>query len=319
MFLFSKEDSVTAAKQFCFAMEVWTDSFVGPKSGFTRFEQNMDGIYLVDKKTDNYLSKARFVCNIDAIYDFADTGSWNGINIFESRDYLANELVDILTELSSFSEITKYQELNFHDESGDGVMDIDINGKRVIDILSEVIRMAFARFSLIDGTITLDELALLANVSTKTVKNSVSAKGPNRIVLDDSSTDGKPCVGHMEAMRWLVNKKGFAGPFFMDEIPEYLRYESLGQLQYHCIALLKHASLSIDDIKKEYSWDDSILKAFRKLLKITVDNNLSLITPSSLKEFGERCNAKNLELFVREASKVIAITYAEYQSKKLFQ
>lgn len=320
MFTFSKEEAVYAAKQFCHALELWTDSFVGPSQALPELERNADGAFLFDEKTDQNLHGSRFVQNIIVIFDFALTGIWDGQSIFEDRDALEDELVSPLTELSAFDEIFSRGSVNFHDESGNDLMDITVAGENIIEILSDVISMAFSRFALItDGVIELEKMAMLADVSLKTVRNAVSSKGQNRIVLSNTTINGKPCVDADEAMRWLESKKGYSGPFFVNELPAFKTYYSLGQLQYHCMSLMKSAGLDWEALKNNASLDGEKIEAFQQLVKLVIDERLAQITPVSLKAFGVACQVDDLELFVKEASKIAASALAEYQANRLFK
>ena len=319
MFTFTKEEAELAAKQFCYAIEIWADCFVGSNHDFQELEENAEGVYLFNKKTDKRLSESRFLWNVSVIYDFSQTGIWNGENIFEDRDCLEDELMEPLTELSAFCEIFDHGHVNFHNLSGNDLMGVTVAGESIITILSDVISMAFARFSLISGgVLELEKLAMLADVSLKTVRNAVSSKSPNRIVLSDATIDGKPCVDADEALRWLENKKGYTGPLFVNELPAYKTYNSLGQLQYHCLSLMKNAAIDWDELKKRTSWNDNVIDAYQNLTKLKVNEGLSHITPMSLNTFGKIYKVSNLELFVKEGSKIVASTVAEYQANKLF-
>lgn len=318
MFVFTKDETLLAAKQFCYALEIWATSFTGTYSDIPEREINNE-MYSLDKKTDARLSESIFVCNISRIYDFAKTGAWEGEYIFDDSDYLENELVDPLTELSAFSEIFKYEHVNFHDNSGEELMSVSVAGSSIKDILSDVISAAFARFSLITHTsIKLDDLAMLGGVSLKTVRNAVSSKGHDRIVLSETTINGKPCVDAEEALRWLQTKKAYTGPSFINETPSYRNYQTLGQFQHHCLSLMKKAEIDWSDIQKKCSWGTDVFSAFKSVLNLKIDDGVSELAPENLKTFGQICNVDDLELFVKEGFKVIASTLAEYQASKLF-
>lgn len=319
MFTFTKEEAVFAAKQFCYALEIWTSGFAGASVDQDDFTKDDKRCYVMDDKIDKRLSVSTFVHNIDLIYDFARTGAWCGEYIFENRDTLENELCEPLTELSAFTEVFYHDNVNLHKLNGNDIMDAEVSGKNIIVILKEVISLAFARYMLIiDGILDLDALALLADVSLKTVRNAVSSKTDNRLVLSAGSIEGKPCVDAMEAMRWLETKKGYAGPFFVNEIPEYKTYQSLGQLQYHCLSLMKKSKIEWDVLQEKASWDDSTVKAYQALLSSKISDDLVFITPETLNTFSQLCNASDIETLVKEGSKIAAATLAEHKSIKLF-
>lgn len=319
MFTFTKEEAVFAAKQFCYALEIWTNGFVGSSVDQDDLNKDENNCYVLDNKIDKRLSASAFVHNIDMIYGFARTGTWGGEYIFENRDTLENELCEPMTELSVFTEVFYNESVNLHKLNGNDVMDAKVSGKNIIVILKEVISLAFARYMLITGgVLDLDALALLADVSLKTVRNAVSSKAENRLVLSAHSIDGKPCVDAMEAMRWLETKKGYAGPLFVNEIPEYKTYQSLGQLQYHCLSLMKKAELEWDALQKKTSWDDATIKAYKALLKLKISDDLVFITPKTLNTFAQLCNASDIETLVKEGSKIAAATLAEHKAIKLF-
>ena len=319
MFLFKKEEALFAAEQFCYGLQVWTDGFVSSSDRLSDCVRNELGQYEYDKNKAEELAQSNFVHNIDVIYDFAATGSWNGENIFSCTMVLENELGEPLTELAAFNEVFSHERVNLNGLNGDDTMDIVVADKEVTSLLREVIDSAFARYSLVvDTPITLESLALLSGVSLKTVRNAASAKGVDRLITG-SAYSGKTTVESQEAMRWLLTKKGFTGPYLIEEMPVYETYLTLGQFQHHCLSLMKHKKRSLETMQSDLSWGEDSIDAFKKLINLQVSDKLALLTPELMKQFGEYCEHEHLQKFVVEGSKAIASTLAEYQSAILFK
>jgi len=318
MFLFKKEEALFAAEQFCYGLQAWTDGFVTSKDPLADCFRNEAGQYEYDENKAEELAQSNFVRNIGVIYDFAATGAWNGDNVFSSAMVLEDELGEPLTELAVFNEIFSHEGINLHGLNGDNTMDIVVAGKDVITLLRELIDLAFARYSLVvDVPITLESLALLAGVSIKTVRNATSLKGADKLIIG-SLYSGKTTVESQEAMRWLLTKKGFTGPYLVEEMPVYETYLTLGQFQHHCLSLMKHKKCSLETMQSDLSWGDDSIEAMKKLINLQLSDKLALLTPELLKQFGEYCEQEHLQKFVTQGSKVLASTLAEYQSNALF-
>ena len=75
-------------------------------------------------------------------------------------------------------------------------------------ICGEVVHRAFARWKL-DGSeqLSFREVALLAGLDERTVRNAASSKGKGR--LKTENFDGKTLVNATTAYAWLARKKGF--------------------------------------------------------------------------------------------------------------
>ena len=71
--------------------------------------------------------------------------------------------------------------------------------------LSDMLRRLQARSGLDTGIdLSIAELALLAEMSERSVKNAINAEGDNRLILNDKGT-----VDNAEALRWLKGRRGF--------------------------------------------------------------------------------------------------------------
>jgi hypothetical protein len=319
MFNFNKDQAIEASKQFCYALEVWTATFTGPHDA--EYDNSLDtkNLYPLSDEIDSRLSECHFVTNVRNIFDFALTGTWNKQCLFEDSTYLESEAGEILTQLSAFDEVFKKGFINFHGQNAESLLDIDIGGENVVSILLQVLDAASARFSLITGmSISLEQLALLGNVSLKTAQNAMSLKGVNQLIPSEATYRGKTLVDHVEALRWLQAKKGYTGPVFIDQIPHYTTYQNLGQLQHHCLSLIKRANTDLGTLAKKLDWHETIEQSMNNLIRLKVTDDLTLITPQVLYQFGEACVEENLEVFVKEGSKTVASSLAEYEAKKLF-
>ncbi len=316
MFKFTKKDAEFAAVQFSCGLYEWTRSFTGSPNGIS-FERDVfvSGKYDSSLIEKNNFRDGEFAQNITSIFDFAETGTWQGVNIFDDQEVLENQLGEILTPLAAFDEVFS-KDIDFQE-----YFEVKVGSLFIIDILRDVVNAAFARYRLIDGTLSLEEIALLGNVSLKTVQNAVSSKSKDRLVVSSTMTykGGKSAIDAQEARRWLLTKKGFTGPYFLDDLPTYDEYLTLGQFQHHCLSLLKNAGLELSDIKQKLSWSDELVKAFTNIIEQKVNDDLNLITPLLIKQFGEAVSYPKLKQFVTEGSKIIASTLAEYQATLLFK
>lgn len=315
MFDFTKEEALQAAAQFCCGLYEWTRTFTGSPSEI-EFE-------LVNDKYDTSLLETEgfrggyFIHNISVIFDFAETGTWDGTNIVESTWGTLDSLCEVMTELSPFTEVF-YKDLNFLDLNGGELLGGRVGDRWSLEILRTVVRAAFARYFLISGSpLVLEDIALLAGVSLKTVQNAASSKGRDRLVVSDSLFVGKSAATPEEALRWLMTKKGYTGPFILDAIPSYEQYETLGQLRYHCELLLKKAGISCTEAAIKLKWDQSTSESLVNLIKLRIDESLDELTPAHILEFGQLTAAENLKTFVREASKIIASSVAEFKANNL--
>ena len=84
------------------------------------------------------------------------------------------------------------------------VADVDPD-KRVHGHLADLVRRVRARHALDHGiSLSLEELALLADMNERSVRNAVSAEGDGRLTLDNQGE-----VANEEASRWLRGRRGF--------------------------------------------------------------------------------------------------------------
>ena len=312
----TEQEAMHAAKQFCYSLDWWASDliFSGEKEQSNLVTDEL-GYYVLDKKAEERFSNCFFVHNMSMIYQFAKAGSWENEFIFESSAYLEDRVNEVLTPFSAYLEIFTSAEMNFQNESG---LD-DIIDKRILATILNVLDLAFARFSLLIGDdVTLEQLAALANVNLKTVRNALSLKGVNQLVQIGVDNKGNTTVECAEALRWLESKKGYSGPLFLEDRPHYTSYINLGQLQYHCLSLIKHSGLNWSTLEKVPGWDSSVTDAFIKLSKLKVGESISLITPPVLKIFGEATNVPDIALFVIESSKIVGATSSEFQATQLF-
>jgi hypothetical protein len=312
----TEQEAMHAAKQFCYSLDWWaSDLIFSDEKEQSNLVTDELGYYVLDKKAEERFSNCFFVHNMSMIYQFAKAGSWENEFIFESSAYLEDRVNEVLTPFAAYLEIFTSAEMNFHDESGTD----DIIDKRILATILNVLDLAFARFRLLIGDdVTLEQLAALANVNLKTVRNALSLKGVNQLVQIGVDHKGNTTVECAEALRWLESKKGYSGPLFLEDRPHYTSYINLGQLQYHCLSLIKHSGLNWSTLEKVPGWDSSVTDAFIKLSKLKVGESISLITPPVLKIFGEATNVPDIALFVIESSKIVGATSSEFQATQLF-
>jgi hypothetical protein len=321
----TKEDAKTAAIEFLATFAMWTDCFYDGKAGARLLkidEASYNGgdrtpVSENDEPTDeeiksyiagSHLEDAVFVKKIVQIFDFAKSG-------IETEYEDGYGILDLMIEFGSFRHVFRSKpDLCFKDN---GINQLDERG---LDILLAVTETAYARWSLTEfGSVTLEDMALLAGVSIKTIRNAVSSKGHDKLILSGSKdSEGKLFVDSNEAYRWLVTKRGFTGPFSYDEEPSYQTYEIFGHFRHHCFVLRKLAKFEITDLSKSMDWDDSLTDAYINLENLVATESLELLTPAVLMALGKFYQSKNLTTFVVEGSKILASVVAELRAKTLF-
>lgn len=321
----TKEDAKTAAIEFLATFAMWTDCFYDGKAGarLLKIEEASynggdrtpvsDNDEPTDEEIKSYIAKSHledavFVRKIEQIFDFAKSG-------IETEYDDGYSILDLMIELGSFRHVFGSRpDLCFKDN---GINQFDDRG---LDILLAVTDAAYARWQLTEGSsIRLEDVALLAGVSIKTIRNAVSSKGHDKLILSASKDhEGKPLVDNDEAYRWLVTKRGFTGPFSYDEEPSYQTYEILGHFRHHCFVLRKLANLEISDLSKSLDWDESVTDAYTNLENLAATESLELLTPAVLMALGKFYQSKYLATLVVEGSKILASVVAELHAKTLF-
>ncbi|UOA07112.1 hypothetical protein [Methylobacter sp. S3L5C] len=334
----TKDDAKEAAIKFLGILAMWTDCLFDGKAGARLL--NIDqlgyegGDIHYDGSTEalesyilsSNLAEAVFVTKIEQIFEFAKWGTGSIKN--ELGDHLidGNHLIDLLTEFGSFRNVferksgrrlgqTTLPFLPFKDDGVNNLEVFNIKGNLILDILLTITDAAYARWKLTDyHQLTLEEIALLAGVGIKTVRNAVSSKGHDRLVI----AAGEKYIDHDEAYRWLLTKKGFTGPFSYDAEPSYESYETLGQFRHHCFVLRKLANLEITDLSKSMGWDELLTDAYTNLENLVATESLELLTPVLLMALGNFYQSLYLTTFVVEGSKILASVVAELRAKTLF-
>ena len=321
----TKEDAKTAAIEFLATFAMWTDCFYDGKAGARLLkieEASYNGgdrtpVSEDDDPTDeeikkyiaeSHLEDAIFVKKIVQIFDFAKSG-------IETEYEDGYGILDLMIELGSFRHVFGSRpKLCFKDN---GINQLDERG---LDILLAVTETAYARWNFVQGGyVSLEDVALLAGVSIKTIRNAVSSKGHDKLNLSGSKNhEGKLLVDNDEAYRWLVTKRGFTGPFLYDEEPSYQTYEILGHFRHHCFVLRKLANLEITDLSTNLDWDESVADAYINLENLAATESLELLTPVILMALGNFYQAKYLTTLVVEGSKIVASVVAELRAKQLF-
>ncbi|WP_431064794.1 hypothetical protein [Methylotuvimicrobium sp.] len=305
--------------EFLGILAMWTDCFFDEKAGARLLKIDEESYEVGDidyngstEALESYIEKSDlensvFVEKIEQIFEFAQTGI---------EDNLGWNLLDLMTEFGSFRQMFCSRPIvSFKDN---GVSMLGGDDDPILDTLLTVTEAAYARWKILEGdTLTLDEIALLAGVGIKTVRNAVSSKGHDRLITAGRQDD-KTVVEAAEAYRWLLTKKGFTGPFLYHEEPPYNTYETLGQFRHHCYVLRMLAKLEIADLAKQLGWNESLTQAYTDLENLDVSEKLSILSPNTLLELGKFYKSENLNTFVIEGSRILASAVAEYQAKQLF-
>lgn len=326
----TKKDAKKAAMEFLGIIAMWTDCFFDEKAGARLLkidEESYEGgdIHYDSSPPDvldKYISQSDlensvFVRRICEIFEFAQTGTWNGMDSINGTKYFDAWILETVIELGSFINIfDKRPILSFKDN---GVAILGGEDDPILDTLFMVTDAAYARWKLLEhaDSLTLDEIALLAGVGLKTVRNAASSKGHDRLITSGRKDD-KTVVDPEEAYRWLLTKKGFTGPFLYHEEPPYNTYETLGQFRHHCYVLRTLAKLEIADLAKQLGWNESHTQAYTDLENLDVTEKLSILTPNTWLELGKFYKSENLNTFVVEGSRILASVVAEYRAKQLF-
>ncbi len=325
----TKEDAKESAMMFLGILAMWTDCFFDEKSGARLLNIDEDSYEGGDIHYDcsppevleqyipqSNLENAVFVRRIVEIFDFAQTGVWDGVDSLNGSNNLDTWLSDALVELGTFQNVFGSRpRLSFKD---DGVTMLGGEEDPILNTLFTITDAARARWNLLEHyDLTLDEIALLAGVGIKTVRNAVSSKGHDRLITSGRIED-KTVVDTDEAYRWLLTKKGFTGPFLCHEEPPFDSYETLGQFRHHCYVMRTLAKLEIADLAKNLDWNESLIQAYTDLEKLGISEKLELLTPNTLMAIGKFYQSKNLNTFVIEGSRILASVVAEYRAKQLF-
>ncbi len=325
----TKEDAKQAAMKFLGILAMWTDCFFDEKAGARLLKVNVESYEGGDIHYDNsppdvlekYISQSDlensiFVRRIEEIFNFAQTGTWNGSDSINGTKYFDAWLLETITELGSFWELFgKRPRVCFKDS---GISMLGGEDDPILEALFIVTDAAYARWCLLEHhDLTLDHIAMLAGVGIKTVRNAVSSKGHDRLIVAGRQDD-KTVVEADEAYRWLLTKKGFTGPFLYNEEPPYNTYETLSQFRHHCYVMRMLAKLETADLVKQLNWDDDTSQAYTDLENLDVSEKLKFLTPNMLLELGKFHQSKNLNTFVIEGSRILASVVAELQAKTLF-
>jgi hypothetical protein len=342
----TKAQTIEAANHFLDGFARWADCFFDDTAGARLLNlpesEYITGSDYFDPEAEEKIKSNRsktdfsqftFVIQIETIYEFAMTGHWFGDSLdasFEFDDvstpkmaylnHLSNvthrriDLNDVLTEFASFLHVFESRPWLSWKDGG-----TDFLGGDTLEILSTIVHAAMARHNLREGAsiLTLDEIALLAGVSIKTIRNAVSSKGHDRLVLAGGKHDN-PVVHANEAYRWLLTKKGFTGPFLYDEEPPYEAYETLAQFRHHCFVLRMLSKLEIPNIAEALQWDKHLTDAYTKLENLEVTPSLELLTPAVLLKLSRIYKSKSANTFVIEGSRILASIVAELRAKELF-
>lgn len=321
----TKNDAKEAAMIFLGILAMWTDCFFDEKAGARLLkidEESYEGgdvhydyappVVLEEYVAKSNLADSVFVKKIEEIFDFAQTG-------IETEYAGGYSLLDLMIEFGSFRFVFERRPILPFKDNGVNMLDTENKkGDLILDILLAVTDAAYARWKLLDGlNLTLDEISLLAGVGIKTVRNAVSSKGQDRLIVSGREDD-KTVVDSDEAYRWLLTKKGFTGPFLYTEEPPYDTYETLGQFRHHCFVLRKLANLEITALAKQLNWDEPLTEAYTALENLAVIESLKLLTPNVLLELGRFYQSKNITAFVVEGSRILASVVVELEAKALF-
>ena len=334
----TKEDAKEAAIEFLVIFAMWTDCFFDNKAGARLIKLNeadyeggdihYDSVPiepLKDYIANSHLHEAVFVKKIEQIFDFAKWGTGatkTAGGLLIDGLYVSDWLTELGSFRNMFGRINSYKAyhnpfppISFKDD-GLNMLDACIGNKGlVIDILMTITDAAYARWRLTEDLgLTLEEMALLAGVSIKTVRNAISSKGHDRLIINA----GEKVIECEEAYRWLITKKGFTGPFSYDEEPAYQSYEILGHFRHHCFVLRQLAKLDIADLTKALKWNASLTEAYISLENLNPIKTLDLLTPETLKALANFYQSKHINTFVVEGSKIIASVVAEIRAKALF-
>jgi hypothetical protein len=328
MINFTKEEALLAAEQFCFVLETWTRQFTENRPTAEYLELDIpkpNEQYEYDQETKTRLQASVLYEAVNIIYNFAAHGVWEGKNEFstEEMDEVSGEVQTYLEELCRFDEVfTKGENANAHlifmgMFSTDCYFSVTINDKPILEILMKLTKALLARWKLIAPVgfaFSTEEISILSGLNVKTVRNALSSKGADRLVADEGGE-----INPGEAIRWLKRKKGFSGPFYIDEEIHYTRYEAIGQLAYHIDSLMKKKDKTFKDVSADLNLSDQDTEAFKALMKSQERSELSQVTPTFLKALGEYLEVSDLNVFVIEGSKIIGTTVAFAQASKLFE
>jgi len=152
---FSKEDALFATEQFVYGFELWSSLITLPSDEAYevdyKFQKKRVEHHEYDEQTAQRLKKTTLYKLIDKVFDFAKNGEWNGENTFsaEDRKEIEASLLDALTEFCIYDEVFRKSEkqilIFFGFNAGHDYLDIQVNGKFIMDIIGQVIDATWTR------------------------------------------------------------------------------------------------------------------------------------------------------------------------------
>ncbi|ADE13968.1 hypothetical protein Nhal_0788 [Nitrosococcus halophilus Nc 4] len=187
---------------------------------------------------------------MQALYEYLDKNEWDTAG-------KTRHLLDYVTR-------ARYFTILFRDGSPLGM---NIEGP-VHGYCKHIADTAFARWALEeDAGITIKDLALIADVTEKTIRMAANPKLPDP--LKTTRSGGRTYIDQEEALRWLKKRPGFRETRYFDsaeegEIPEFDSVQELGQF---IAAQRNKLGLSLEQIAEKLEWSPEILAAFQALEK----------------------------------------------------
>lgn len=317
----TRRQAITAAQQFCSGIARWaaqwfdinahrrllklpnsTDAFLDPA------DDNRDerGIY------NDAISEAWFV---DAVSECFSIGEERAV---KGRD----EWIHGLCVWYEFNESRFEPEYFVFGQQGDSAIGATIDGMAIRDILNFVIYRAHAIWRIEeDDSLSVAELALIAGVSEKTVRNATSAKGPNRLPSVPGSDVGRSehpshrYIKAIDAIAWL----GARGISFGDGKPLPKTIHNVDQLadvvnQYSEYRGIDHDQLmeavnSVADKPRFKEWLTGDVR-----IAVT---DLEFLTIEALAALANVLQIENRREFIRDSALTLARARTLHQLKEI--
>lgn len=210
-----------------------------------------------------------------ALYDYLDKNEWNTAG-------KTRHLLDYVTPARRFIEAFR--------EGEGSPLGMNIEGP-VYGYCKHIADTAYARWALEeDAGITIKDLALIADVTEKTIRMAANPKLPDSIKTTRSG--GRTYIDQEEALRWLRKRPGFRETRYFDSVeeegaPEFRSIQELGQF---IITWRNKRGLSLEQIAETLKWPPGILAAFKELEKANDGLDSSLINDDLFFALGKLFN-----------------------------
>jgi len=313
--LVTREKAIQAAEQFLSGFARYTETYFGEGTAakILDIDPNITLDEFADIKQDEGYSdptdfgQFEFVALIADVYDYAATGYCS----YQSPG-------ERLSDLQPFWEVFKESTINLMDAYANFFIEITIDEKPILDILWDVSNTAMARMKLPGGEdwddLTLAEVASLAGISVKAVRNAANNKGPNQLRITKKGSS--VIVNPEDALIWLRRRGDFKEYKPYDDGPIPVQsYENIEEFILNIHAICQTKDLNIQEAFPEIKLDKHHAVSMPSLENGTVGFEVSGVSATQLYEFAVKVNVDDPSVFAIEGMKVIGAFNAVEKAK----